>query len=244
MKPNTEAILLVMVVIITFFATSCVCRNGSSATPHTPVPTVVDPGLAYGIPCKPPCWQGLTPGESTSQEVERVMGQLRDSEWVDHVQDNRPWQYEVHLSPFTIYGATHVTMDVDTGMVTRIYGPTLFYHPVGTLVEQFGGPEWLWTYQSEWCSSCEEWEPPDEPTMSLSAHLLYPSQGLWFLVRVPESGVGCICPEMEVAAFCYYAPITLQEALTDDYLAGLCSSSLEGVAQDDLVEWHGFGGGY
>jgi len=80
--------------------------------------------------------------------------------------------------------------------------------------------------------------------MSYPVHLLYPGQGLWFMVLVPESGIGCICPEMKVASFCYYTPVSLHEALQDNYLAELCTSSLNGVTEEDLVEWHGFGGGY
>ena len=66
----------------------------------------------------------------------------------------------------------------------------------------------------------------------------------WFLALVPVSGMGCICPEMEVTAFCYYAPMSMQEALTEGLLAGLCASTLTDVTQEDLLEWHGFGGGY
>ena len=90
MKLNTEVVLLVVFVVITFLFTSCVCREGSPPATHTsiptdgppattctPVPTVVELGSAYGIPCKPPCWQGLIPGESTSQEVERGMERMR-----------------------------------------------------------------------------------------------------------------------------------------------------------------------
>ena len=74
--------------------------------------------------------------------------------------------------------------------------------------------------------------------------LLYPTQGLWFWLKTPYGGTGCICPEMKVIYFCYYAPVSMQEAMKDNYLANLCSPGLIDVAEEDLVEWHGFGGGY
>jgi len=80
--------------------------------------------------------------------------------------------------------------------------------------------------------------------MSSPVHLLYPNQGLWFLTLVPLSGLGCICPEMKVVSFCYYAPISMQEALDNNYLANLCTDVLTGITEEDLAEWHGFGGGY
>jgi hypothetical protein len=132
-------------------------------------------------------------------------------------------------------------------VLQKIDGRVEFYYSLGNLVEQFGGPEGIWLSEGGPCSSCEGWKPPEPlgaPVQSLSTHLLYPSQGLWFLVLVPVDGTGCLCPEMKVAAFCYYAPLSMHEALTDNYLANLCSSSLKGVTEEDLVEWHGFGGGY
>jgi hypothetical protein len=43
-------------------------------------PPPVDRSLLTGEPCQPPCWQGLTPGVSTQEEVEEF---LRTSELVD-----------------------------------------------------------------------------------------------------------------------------------------------------------------
>jgi hypothetical protein len=135
----------------------------------------------------------------------------------------------------------------DTGDTLKtIEGSTLFYYSVGTLVEQFGDPERLYLVSkgATACRSCEDWELPSYPMPSVPVHLLYSSQGLWFLALVPYSGCGCICPEMQVVSFCYYAPVSVKEALTDNYLADLCSSNLNGIAEEDLVEWHGFGDGY
>lgn len=242
----------ISVIILTMFlVTSCASGDLLSEPTCTPVPTVVEPGLAYGIPCKPPCWRGLIPGRSTRQEAAQAMEELRTEGWADHIIDGSSvgGGYSISPSPFTSHGTIHVVIDDDT--VTKIRGTTLlFYYPVGTLVEQFGDPEGLYVVAQGGtiCSSCEGWEPPYHPStsdeMSSPVHLLYPSQGLWFLALVPTSGQGCICPKMKVVAFCYYSPRSMQEALSDNYLADLCAGTLTGVTEEDLVEWHGFGGGY
>jgi hypothetical protein len=73
--------------------------------------------------------------------------------------------------------------------------------------------------------------------------LLYPNQGLVFSILVPWDGLGCVCPEMEVASFCYYPPSSLEEVLIDDYLAETCAGVQPGI-EENLMNWHGFGGGY
>lgn len=233
-----------VILFVTTTLTSCVGGYPSLEPTYTPVPTVVEPGLGYGVPCKPPCWRGIVPGRSTRQEVAQAIEQLRAEGWAYYIADGSSvgGGYSISPSPFTSQGTIDVIMRGD--IVTVIHGTTLFYYPIGTLIEQFGGPERVWPLRAYMCSSCEEWEPQTESTVSYPVHLLYPSQGLWFMMLVPESGIGCICPEMRVVSFCYYAPVSLQEALENDYLANLCTSSLKGVTEEDLVEWHGFGGGY
>ncbi len=247
MRPHIKAVLSVVVFFVTLFVTSCVSRGPLLEPTITPIPTVVEPGLAYGIPCKPPCWQGLVPGESTRLDVEQAMEQLRTSGWAHFIDAGPPGGYFIYPSPFTIHGSIHVAMN-DNDIVAAISGTTLFYYPIGTLIEQFGNPEGLYVVSrgSVVCFSCEEWEhpePPDASVMSSPVHILYPSQGLWFVALVPLSGLGCICPEMKVVSFCYYSPRSMREALSDEYLTTLFVA-LKGATEEDLTEWHGFGGGY
>jgi hypothetical protein len=260
MKPRCKTIWTILTLSLLLSTTTTSCCNGKTHTPtphlitatpettsiRTSVPTVVEPGLAYGTPCKPPCWRGLIPGQSTHQDVAQAIEQASADGWAESIVDGSSvgGGYSISPSSFTSHGTIDVTMEND--VVATIGTSTLsFYYPIGSLVEQFGAPERLYLVSrgATVCSSCEDWEP-GKPVPSIPVHLLYPNQGLWFLALIPESGLGCICPEMKVTSFCYYAPITLQDAFTDNYLADLCSSSLKNVAQNDLVEWHGFGGGY
>ncbi len=215
---------------------------------YTPRPTVVDPGLAYGTPCEPPCWWGMVPGQSTHEDADQAKEQIRDSGW-GHCIGGSDLGFGVMPSPWPCDQAPDILVTCDDDVIDAIRGPIGFYYPVGTLVEKFGSPERLYHEApgATICSSCEEGkrlEPPSEIVPSSSVGLFYPSQGLLFWMLVPDLESGCICPEMKVTAFCYYAPISMQQALTDDCLLKLCSSPRREITENDLIEWHGFGGGY
>ena len=51
-------------------------------------------------------------------------------------------------------------------------------------------------------------------------------------------------PEMKMRSFCYYEPMTMSEAFEDDRLADVCLGILAEFTEEDMTEWHGFGGGY
>lgn len=209
---------------------------------YTPIPTVVEPGLAYGTPCKPPCWRGMVPGQTTRQEAARIIEQLRASGWADRVSEG-PGGYSIDPLLSTPEGSILVSFEHDILIVVN--GSIIFSYTVGTMVEQFGEPERLNAkLDGKLRGSCNEWVPPEAPTMSYSVLILYPEKGLAFLLLVPANGVGLICPEMRITAFCYYAPLSMLEALRDNQLASLCSLVPENLTQQDLKKWHGFGGGY
>ncbi len=50
------------------------CGQESPTVDQTPF---VNRGLAYGEPCKPPCWEGLIPGTSTEKEVTETLARLQ-----------------------------------------------------------------------------------------------------------------------------------------------------------------------
>lgn len=247
MRLHNGIVLSVAAFIVAFLATSCAYRDGISAATYTPEPTVIEPGLAYGIPCKPPCWHGLIPGKSTYGDAAQVIEQLRASGQVDSIDEGPTWfiVYPVQGMRGAVYG------HFENNVLQRINGRVEFYYPVGSLVEQFGAPEGVYLIGkgSTICSSCEEWEPPEPPGVPVEgsgAILFYPGQGLRFSMLIPTCGLGCICPEMPVVAFWYYSPRSMQEALDDynRYLTEAYPGAGLTVASEDLIEWHGFGGGY
>lgn len=184
---------------------------------YTPVPTVVEPGLAYGEPCKPPCWYGMVPGQSTREDAEQAIRLLRDTQWPEDISGGEPCGYSIEP------GSIRVTMENE--VVSAINGQVTFYYPVGTMIEQFGEPEALYVVSPSHntaTGSCDEWEPPSPGAHILRTpiHVLYPTQDLWFMLLVPVNGLGLICPEMRISAYTYYPGQTVEEALNSDALAG------------------------
>jgi len=247
--------ILASLMIVAFVTTSCAALRAETQTPvpfpsseltYPPVPTVVEPGLAYGIPCRPPCWQNLTPGKSTIQDADREMERLRASGWAYSVGGDYRG-YTIRPSPDSIHGT--IFIKIKDGMVDRIMGNVLFDLPVGILIKRIGEPEALYVVGGGKCDSCEGgFSGNSNPIASEleengrhnPVHLLYPTQGMWFLMLSDRGG--CICPEMKVVAFCYYTPLTIEEAL--GHLEALCGAGLYNVRQERLTQWHGFGGGY
>src|SRR3989304_763375 len=65
MNPSTCSRLLVFVVLSIVFS-GCVGYS-------TPVPLLPDDSLVTGKPCSPPCWQNVTPGQSTWKDVSQFL---------------------------------------------------------------------------------------------------------------------------------------------------------------------------
>lgn len=216
---------------------------------YTPVPTVVEPGLAYGHPCKPPCWRGVVPGQSTSQEVSQAIEQIRAEGWAYYISGGPIYGYAIYPLPHTMQGSVHVK--INNNIVEVIFGGVLFDYSISTAIEQFDSPEGIPVSDivaksySGTCSSCDEWQSAKDVGASGLIPLLYPEQGLLFWVWGSSTGKGCLCPEMQINGFCYYEPLTMSEVLEDNYLADLCGlPALKKITEEDLVDWHGFGGGY
>lgn len=102
----TSGVTVLMIASITLMPTLAACgatgtlpsiyptASSHATTPH-PAPTetafAIEPTLTEdwsyrwlkGIPCKPPCWEGITPGQTTAREAEDI---LRQSPFVDAVE--------------------------------------------------------------------------------------------------------------------------------------------------------------
>jgi|WetSurMetagenome_2_1015567.scaffolds.fasta_scaffold09299_7 hypothetical protein len=252
---KTKMIMVKLGVGLLVLVTACSTAQSPSPRPeepegvlYTPVPTVVEPGLAYSEPCQPPCWRGIIPGKTTKQEAARAIEQLRSSGWASYIEEG-PKGYAIQPLPDTPSGSIGLLFEND--VVSKIAGGVAFYYPIGNMIKQLGVPEATYRAgrnQGAKERTCTDWEPPDysaSPVQSVPVQLLYPQQGLYFLALVPISGFGLICPEMKIVSFCYYPPLSLQDALNNNYLANLCGlDGLKGVAEEDLVKWHGYGSGY
>lgn len=223
--------------------TSCPPSTCPVPTP-APEPTILDTGLAYGVPCKPPCWQGLTPGETTRQEAASILAQLRSSGQVNSIVEG-PVSFHV----YPVLGMTGAVRGYfEEGVLREIRGLVKFDYTLGDLIEQFGPPEGFYPSQLTAvnvrapCSSCDLWHPPPGIDPYVLTWFLYPSQGLAFYVFVPGSGLGCLCPEMRVGWYCFYAPCSIGEGTNS--CGDVCLGKLEELSAVELGKWHGFGGEY
>ena len=147
-------------------------------------------------------------------------------------------------------------MDNDT--VKTISGSIGFNYPLSMMIEQFGPPTGVRSLQAfTRCTACEMWWSPEPDNLNaeeegrliedpwpILVYFLYPEQGLLFWGWIPENNVGCLCPTIPIRAFCYFEPISLSEAFEDNRLADLCLPVLENFTENDIIPWHGFGGGY
>jgi hypothetical protein len=223
------------------------CQPVNTPTPsmYAPVPTVVEPGLAYGQPCSPPCWQGLTSGKSTSADVAKTIDQVKASGWAKSVVLYPGGGFSAYPSPVTIDGSIHVY--VESGVVSYTFGNLLFDYSIGELVHQVGEPENLYSiYRVKQAptTSCAE-QDFEHAASTAPVVILHPTRGMIFTTSAPITALGLICPEMEINAFCYYTPLPIQEALKDDYVAKQCGfEGLKSVTEEDLIEWRGFGSIY
>jgi hypothetical protein len=150
--------------------------------------------------CAPPCWQNLTPGISTEAEVERFVKRLPPSE-----------QETLRLNTFTpgrrLYGWIDADkkggkgIDVVDGRVALIeLRPPEFDLRLGTVVERFGPPEFLFARIG--ClghGGCYRLE------------LLYPQQGLAFESWPDMGNADKISPDMLVSAAFYFEPGSLED---------------------------------
>lgn len=219
----------------------------------TPTPTVVEPGLAYGYPCVPPCWRGIIPGQSTGDDIKVAIDNLQQDGWASHVRGGigAEIMFPRGVGGYSIQPG-NILVDIENDKAQSITGNIQFNHTIDELIEQFGPPEKLYARLGGLynCDSCQGWEPPPMYELgfdSLQTYLLYPNEGFVFAVHVegdiPGGFGGCICPRMRVARFCYFEPMPLSRFM--DQRSKLCwSGFLGGIFERDLDDWHGFGGGY
>jgi hypothetical protein len=243
--------LLLGTLISILLLAGAACQPVITPTPsiYPPVPTVVEPGLAHGEPCSPPCWQGLKPGKSTSADVAETINQVKASGWAKSVTLFPRGGFAAHPSSNPLRGM--ISVAVDEGTITEIYGEPLFYYSVEEMIEQLGEPASIYYVPQRYssnknaCTTYPNKEDLGRYIRSSGFVIWYPDQAMVFFAEAPAADGGLVCPDMRIIYFCYYVPRPIKETLRDDWLADQCGiEALRGVTTTDLVEWHGFGSGY
>ena len=101
--------------------------------------SVTDRSLFTSQPCAPPCWQGITPGETTAEEA---MGILQSSPYVKKESIERTGSYALGaIGAYWRASPGGVRVRLRDGLVHEIALGTPYRLTLGEVVEQFGVPE-------------------------------------------------------------------------------------------------------
>ena len=221
------------------------CRPSPSPSPlfstSTPEPTVVDRGLAFGTPCKPPCWEELVPGVSKEDDVWHALRRLQhgsgqypafDCSWRGCSFAYVPYGYE-----------SSVFLDIEDKTLRHISGGVNFSFDAQQLIDLLGEPTaTLPVVDPGKNCTCENDGKGPGKQMEVPVYLLYPDKGASFMLLPPVWQAGCICPHARVSRFDYFPPMSMREFL--DYMVSRYMAAFNGVQEADLKKWHGFGPGY
>jgi len=195
-------------------------------------PPAPDTSLLTGEPCEPPCWQGLTPGQSTLQEVNEFM---RTSGFVNpgsvhRSQLHRSGQW-VGVSIWwrsTVGGGSRSNkFIVEGGVLDSVTIYPDYVLTLQRLIDRYGPPE-------RYVAGL-----PISGPLYYEVTLFYPTYGFTTELVVPYDD-GTLQPETRVASVWYFRAATMERFVElgceAGYLGGAPDKSLEA-----LRDWPGYG---
>jgi hypothetical protein len=196
-------------------------------------PPPLDLSLLTGEPCEPPCWQGLTPGVSTHEEVNEF---IRTSRFVN--------PQTLHLSGLHRAGGQRVGVSISwRSTVGGGRGSNNFTVKGGVLEGITIYPDYGLTLER----LMERYGPPEKYVANLSGYerlwidvtLFYPTHGFTvYLALRPEDAT--LKPESKVVSVWYFQAASLERFIElqceAGYLGGTPEKSLE-----PLQDWQGYG---
>jgi len=198
-------------------------------------PPPVDTSLLTGEPCEPPCWQGLTPGESTEEDVAEFMKATR---FVDTRSVRRGSYTRLTLSGEEVTGVIIYwrssgglspcnDFSIEEGVLTDL---TICPYPgvtLGRLIDRYGPPE---KYVSHLSGYERQW---------VDVTLYYPTHGFTvYLMLRPDDAT--LKPESKVVSIWYFRAAPLERFLQLGWEAGYFSSVPAG-AEEFGHDWQGYG---
>ena len=194
----------------------------------------MDFGLFFsGQSCKAPCWHNLTPGQSTSEDVDHFLDSLSETTWP--TRDIRtPISECKSILVIDQFHDASVSLFVENDRLTFIQSSHTYIANLGQIVDRFGPPEYA------------------EATLAVgpegrgyTLEVYYPRQGLSFQILPSIKDVGLIKKEMEVYTAEYYQPGDLLSYLTDKYSCDMGQENAKAFAQNTIKyliqTWPGFG---
>ncbi len=198
-------------------------------------PPPLDRSLLTGEPCEPPCWQGLTPGESTEEDVAEFMRTTRfvDAGSVRRSSYTRLTQGGEEVAGVVIHWRSSWGLSacndfcVEEGVLNSI---TICPSPgvtLGGLIERYGAPEKyianLQGYERRW----------------IDVTLFYPTHGFTvYFTLTPEDAT--LQPESSVASVWYFRAAPLERFIELGWEAGYYGTT-PARWPEFLRDWSGYG---
>lgn len=196
-------------------------------------PPPLDTGLLTGEPCEPPCWQGLTPGESTLQEVNEF---IRTTRWVNPQTLYRSGLYRA--------GGERVGLSIRWHSTAGGYGIRNRFTIHGGVLDSITiNPDYPLTLERLF----ERYGPPDKYVARLSGPeilyvdvtLFYPTHG-FTVDLVLGYHDATLQRETRVASVWYFRAAPLERFLELRWEEGYVSSTPDESLQY-LHDWQGYG---
>ena len=177
-------------------------------------------------PCAPPCWYGITPGLTSSQEAITALGDipLVDSTSIE-TQAARQYHFENQIFwDFLNQGYGGLSLKNDIVMEIRLEDVSI---PLEKLVDVFGDPEQM-VFYPRWG---DDWY----------VNLLYPQQGIWLWYHKHQISPGNLKIQARdsVKRITFVDPGVLFELLAADGRLYLEEKSL--TISEVLIPWQGYG---
>jgi hypothetical protein len=198
-------------------------------------PPPLDTSLLTGEPCEPPCWQGLTPGESTLQDVNEFTATSRfvDTRTVSRSSHTRLTQDGEEVARVSISWRSSAGLRqcnhffTEDGVLTHITICHDFGLPLGSLIDRYGPPE---KYIARL---------PIGGPLHYEVTLFYPTYGFTADLVVPYDD-GTLQPESRVASIRYFRAAPLERFMELRYEAGGYGGP-PAKSLEMLRDWPGYG---
>jgi len=194
-------------------------------------PTNLDSDLFSGKPCKAPCWQNLTPGQSTEDDVNQFINGPNGLNWPET--DSKV--YDTGCKEFLAWNLNErVALNIQEGKLMFIETSDLYLTNLQELVDHLGPPEY---FEAVLATGA------DGSTYFVEVY--YPSQGLAFIATPDQNDVGYVKPTMSVSKSQYFAPGTMFTYLIARSSCFVSQSEAMDEAQREIAKvvqpWSGFG---
>ena len=195
-------------------------------------PPPVDTSLLTGEPCEPPCWEGLTPGVSTEEDVAEFMESTRlvDTRTVSRVGMTRGGEVvgvSIRWHSTAGRGAAGNRFAIEGGVLQDITIYPDYDLTLERLIERYGPPQ---KYVSHLSGYERQW---------VDVTLYYPTHGftVYLMLRPDDASLK---PESKVDSVWYFRAAPLERFVELEceagYLGGTPEKSLE-----FLRDWQGYG---